>query len=52
MVSIDWDNHAGQLIFQNEGPAPLAPVPQAPTTTFAIPMGGRPQEAVAGASAP
>jgi len=52
MVSIDWDNNAGQLIFQNEGPAPPTPVPQAPTTTFAVPMGARPHEAVAGASAP
>ena len=51
MVRIDWDTDTQQLVFQNDGPAPPAPAPQAPVTTFAVPMGGRPHEAAAGASA-
>jgi ATP-dependent Clp protease ATP-binding subunit ClpB len=52
MVSIDWDDAASHLVFQNEGPAPPAAVPQAPVTTFAVSVGGRPREAAAGAAAP
>ncbi|HZP34070.1 MAG TPA: AAA family ATPase [Candidatus Acidoferrales bacterium] len=51
MVSIDWDNNAGHLVFQNEGPAPPVAAPQAPTTTVAVPMAGRPREAAASATA-
>ncbi len=52
MVCIDWDGDARCLIFQDQGPAPPAPIPQQPVTTFAAPMGGRAREAVAGAGVP
>jgi ATP-dependent Clp protease ATP-binding subunit ClpA len=51
MVCIDWDGDARCLVFQNQGPAPPAPVPQQPVTTFAPTVTGRAHEAVAGASA-
>ena len=52
MVCIDWDRDARCLVFQDQGPAPPAPIPQQPVTTFAAPMGGRAREAVAGAGVP
>jgi len=51
MVCIDWDSDARCLVFQNQGPAPPAPVPTQPVTTFAAAMTGRVHEAVAGATA-
>jgi len=52
MVCIDWDRDARCLVFQDQGPAPPALIPQQPVTTFAAPMGGRAREAVAGAGVP
>jgi ATP-dependent Clp protease ATP-binding subunit ClpB len=51
MVCIDWDGDARCLIFQNQGPAPPAPLTQQPVTTFAATITGRPREAAASASA-
>jgi ATP-dependent Clp protease ATP-binding subunit ClpA len=50
MVCVDWDRDARRLVFQNQGPAPPAPVTQ-PVTTFATPMAERAHEAVARATA-
>jgi ATP-dependent Clp protease ATP-binding subunit ClpB len=52
MVCIDWDGDARCLVFQDQGPAPPAPIPQQPVTTFAAPLGGRARPAVAGAGVP
>ena len=52
MVSIDWDSDARCLVFQNEGPAPPAPLPQQPVTTFAPAVTGRAHGAAAGVGAP
>jgi hypothetical protein len=52
MVSIDWDSDARCLVFQNQGPAPPAPLPLQPVTTFAPAMTGHAHSAVAGAGAP
>lgn len=51
MVCIDWDGDARRLVFQNQGPAPPASIPQQPVTTYATPMAGRAHEAAVGATA-
>jgi ATP-dependent Clp protease ATP-binding subunit ClpB len=52
MVSIDWDNDARCLVFQNQGPAPPAPPSQLPVTTFTPAVAERARGAAAGAGVP
>lgn len=53
MLCIDWDGAAQKLIFQNQGPAPPALMPQQPPTApaFAASKNGNVHEYIAGASA-
>ena len=52
MLCIDWDGAGQKLIFQNQGPAPPARIPQPPfTPAFAATRNGTVREVIAGASA-
>ena len=52
MLCIDWDGAGERLIFQNQGPAPPALVPQQPfAPAFAATRNGMVRGAIAGASA-
>ena len=52
MLCIDWDGAGERLIFQNQGPAPPALVPQQPfAPAFAATRNGMARGAIAGASA-
>jgi len=52
MLCIDWDGAGERLIFQNQGPAPPALIPQQPfAPAFAATRNGMVREAIAGARA-
>ncbi len=52
MLCIDWDGAGERLIFQNQGPAPPALIPQQPfAPAFAATRNGMVRGAIAGASA-
>jgi hypothetical protein len=51
-LCIDWDGAGERLIFQNQGSAPPALIPQQPVApAFAATRNGMVREAIAGASA-